>query len=139
MSISHVCDQVLGDRITEISKYVAGSVVRALQKSFHENTDVSRCLILVSISVSRRRLNMVKAETKFAGEKPPSCESTQGNFQVKMVDDERKVPEISEEVVVKSQDERQRRTPRTGVYIFLLVVVLLVGFLVVYVIQKTNR
>lgn len=82
---------------------------------------------------------MVKAETKFAGEKPPSCESTPGNFQVKMVDDERKVPEISEEVVVKSQDERQRRTPRTGVYIFLLVVVLLVGFVVVYVIQKTNR
>lgn len=81
---------------------------------------------------------MVKAETKFAGEKPPSCESTQGNFQVKMVDDERKV-QISEEVVVKSQDERQRRTPRTGVYIFLLVVVLLVGFVVVYVIQKTNR
>lgn len=82
---------------------------------------------------------MVKAETKFAGEKPLSYESTQGNFQVKMVDDERKVPEISEEVVVKSQDERQRRTPRTGVYIFLLVVVLLVGFVVVYVIQKTNR
>lgn len=82
---------------------------------------------------------MVKAETKFAGEKPPSGESMQRNLQVKMVDDEKKVPESSEEVVVKSQDERQRRTPRTGVYIFLLVLVLLVGFIVVYVIQKTNR
>jgi len=40
---------------------------------------------------------------------------------------------------VKFQDERQRRSPRAGVYICLLILVLLVGFLVVYVIQKANR
>jgi len=82
---------------------------------------------------------MVKAEAKMASEKPPIGEATQVSYQVKIVDDEKKATEQSEEVVVKFQDERQRRSPRAGVYICLLILVLLVGFLVVYVIQKANR
>lgn len=82
---------------------------------------------------------MVKAETKFAGEKPPIGEGTQVSYQVKMVNDEKKATESTEEVMVKFQDEGQRRAPRAGVFICLLILVLLVGFLIVYVIQKSNR
>ena len=82
---------------------------------------------------------MVKAEAKFAGEKPPSDESTQVSYQVKMVNDKKNATESSEEVVMKFQDERQRRTPRTGVFVCLLILLMLVGFIVVYVIQKSTR
>lgn len=45
----------------------------------------------------------------------------------------------TEEVVVECQGERRRRPPRTCVFISLLILVLLVGFLVVYAIEKSNR
>ena len=82
---------------------------------------------------------MVKAEAKFASEKPPIGEATQVSLQVKMVDGEKKATENTEEVVVKFQDERPRRSPRAGVFICLLILVLLVGFLVVYVIKNSKR
>ena len=81
---------------------------------------------------------MVKAEAKVALEKSSIGEGTQVSYQVKMVDGE-KTTENSEEVAVKFQDERPRRSPRAGVFICLLILVLLVGFLVVYVIQKSKR
>lgn len=79
---------------------------------------------------------MVKAEVKAAVEKSPIGEGV--SYQVKIVDGE-KATENTEEVAVKFQDERPRRSPRAGVFICLLVLVLLVGFLVVYVVQKSKR
>ena len=78
---------------------------------------------------------MVKAVAKSTVEKPPNGETTQ--LCPDNMDDETTV-ENTEEVVVECQGER-RRSPRTCVFICLLILVLLVGFLVVYAIEKSNR
>ena len=79
---------------------------------------------------------MVKAVTKPVAEKPPLGETTQ--LQVNMVD-EKQVEDTVEPVVVEFQGEERRRSPRACVFISLLVLLLLVGFLVVYAIEKSNR
>lgn len=79
---------------------------------------------------------MVKAVTKSTVEKPSSGETTQ-LCQDNMEDE--KMVDNTEEVVVECQGERRRRPPRTCVFISLLILVLLVGFLVVYAIEKSNR
>lgn len=79
---------------------------------------------------------MVKPEVKVTSEKAQMSESMEVYYQVKMPDDEK--TEDTEEVVVKFRDERQRRSPRSGIFICLLVVVLLVGFLVVFLVQKSK-
>ena len=81
---------------------------------------------------------MVQPEVKVTGEKPPLVDATQVCYKVNMVDCEGKATEGREEVVVHFKDERQRRSPRSGVFICLLILVLLVGFLVVYLIQKSK-
>lgn len=79
---------------------------------------------------------MVKAVAKSTVEKPPNGETTQ--LCPDNMEDETTV-ENTEEVVVECKGERRRRSPRTCVFICLLILVLLVGFLVVYTIEKSNR
>lgn len=81
---------------------------------------------------------MVKPEVKVPSEKAQTSNSMAAYYQVKIPDEEKTATEDTEEVVVKFQDERQRRSPRSGIFICLLVVVLLVGFLVVFLIQKSK-
>ncbi|XP_068740612.1 uncharacterized protein [Montipora capricornis] len=81
---------------------------------------------------------MVKAEVKATSEKPPIGDGTQVFYKVKMVDDEQNATGDKGEIVVNFQDEGQRRSPRSGVFICLLILVLLVGFLVVYLIQRSK-
>lgn len=81
---------------------------------------------------------MVKPEVKVPREKAQTSNSMEAYYQVKMPDEEKTATEDTEEVVVKFQDERQRRSPRSGIFICLLAVVLLVGFLVVFLIQKSK-
>lgn len=83
-------------------------------------------------------LKMVKPEVKVPREKAQTSNSMEAYYQVKMPDEEKTATEDTEEVVVKFQDERQRRSPRSGIFICLLAVVLLVGFLVVFLIQKSK-
>ena len=81
---------------------------------------------------------MVKAVAKSMVEKPPNGETTQ--LCPDNMEDETTVEnENTEEVVVECQGEGRRRSPRTCVFICLLILVLLVGFLVVYAIEKSNR
>ena len=77
---------------------------------------------------------MVKAVTKPAAEKPPSG----GSVQVNLVE-ESNVEVAKEPVVVEFTRTERRRLPRTCVFVTLLLLVLLVGFLVVYSIEKSNR
>lgn len=79
---------------------------------------------------------MVKAVAKSTMEKPPISETTQ--LYLDNMEDEKKV-ENTEDVVVECRDGERRRSPRAGVFICLLILVLLVGFLVVYAIEKSNR
>lgn len=81
-------------------------------------------------------VKMVKAVAKSTVEKPPNGETTQ--LCPDNMEDETTV-ENTEEVVVECKGERRRRSPRTCVFICLLILVLLVGFLVVYAIEKSNR
>ena len=78
---------------------------------------------------------MVKAVAKSTMEKPPNGETTQ--LCPDNMEDETTIENT--EVVVECQGERRRRSPRTCVFISLLILVLLVGFLVVYAIEKSNR
>lgn len=79
---------------------------------------------------------MVKAVAKSTMEKPPISETLQ-LYEANM-EDEKKV-ENTEAVVVECREGEQRRSPRACVFICLLILVLLVGFLVVYAIEKSNR